>query len=443
MILHIDSSEEGLGAIVYQRCRNAALEEALEEAVKEAEDSPSIGAETEKQQRSKVSTMELPALQKLRSVYSLVCILCLTLVLLIFRFNGMSQLLALTSPMLQPSVLPTLSESPPAGDTVLKGQSAHLLRVNGSKALLISAYLEHRTTKKEVRVLAIMLRSEKVALQCHLRCLDQLQISKAVINIYTNHFRFRYGTAEVLCPLPSGCKTPTHVAITSTAMKKEGLVEVIPWSLSKYLNVSRRAYPAQSPGDIHYFGQIPALNDCLYRYMYRSKYVALHDFDELILPQSVDSWVKLLPLLEKKYGAQRCYKFENNLFPTEFVLPPPQPVTLPPQDLWQNITGVNILSHLYREPFNPKFRRGNFKIITDPRNVFVASVHGVKKSNKSCSWVDRKMARMYHIKPRGKTNLKPEQLIYEGRLLSYSAVLTSAVNTVLGETGLLLHDGMN
>lgn len=67
-----------------------------------------------------------------------------------------------------------------------------------------------------------------------------------------------------------------------------GLVEVIPWSLSEYLNVSRKALPKQHPGDIHYFGQIPALNDCLYRYMYKSKYIALHDPDEFILPQSVN-----------------------------------------------------------------------------------------------------------------------------------------------------------
>lgn len=66
-----------------------------------------------------------------------------------------------------------------------------------------------------------------------------------------------------------------------------GLVEVIPWSLSRFLNVSRGWLPLHGPGDLHYFGQIPALNDCVYRYMYQSRYVALHDMDELILTQSV------------------------------------------------------------------------------------------------------------------------------------------------------------
>lgn len=64
-------------------------------------------------------------------------------------------------------------------------------------------------------------------------------------------------------------------------------MEVIPWSLSRFLNVSHGWLPKHGPGEIHYYGQIPALHDCVYRYMYLSQYVALQDIDELILPQSV------------------------------------------------------------------------------------------------------------------------------------------------------------
>uniref|UniRef100_A0A3Q3EYK3 Glycosyltransferase family 92 protein n=1 Tax=Kryptolebias marmoratus TaxID=37003 RepID=A0A3Q3EYK3_KRYMA len=296
---------------------------------------------------------------------------------------------------------------------VLKGQPASLVRVNGTRALLISAYFEHRTEQKGV------------TFECHLRCQEKLHISKGVINIYTNHFGFPYGTADIMCSLPSGCETPSHVALTSTVKNQKevtdsfpynftvcfstmynftnilqlvqslemlqllgvnrvviyktncsvdtqrvldyytnkGLVEVIPWSLSNYLNVSRRAYPHQSPADLHYFGQISALNDFLYRYMYQSRYVALHDVDELILPQKVDS---------------------------EFTLPPPKPETLPPQDQWQNVSGMNFLAHLYREPV----LSSNCKTIVSPRAVFSITVHGVLSSKKGCArimWLkDRK-----------------------------------------------------
>ncbi|XP_008424927.1 uncharacterized protein LOC103475237 isoform X1 [Poecilia reticulata] len=419
---------------------------------------------------------------------------------------------AVNPPEVQTSARPTEPYSMTAGMTVIRGQTAQLLRINGSRTLLTSAYLEHRTKRKEVRVIAIMLRSERVKLLCHLHCHHQLHVSSAAVRIHGDHFRFRFGTADILCPVPSGCETPAYVAVTAAASKnkeidhleflevgnqveqtsfpynftccfsamydftnvlqlvqslemlqllgvsrvvvyktncsadvqrvldhysEKGLVEVIPWSLSKYLNVSRKASPQQSPGDLHYFGQIPALNDCLYRSMYRSRYVALHDPDELILPQTVDSWTELLPLLKKKYGADRCYSFENNWIPMEFELPPPKPSALPAVDQWQNVSGVNILAHLYREPFIPSRRKHNAKILVNPRAVFATSVHRVLQPPKSCIWVDRKLARMYHIKPRGPPKHEEKQLIYEGRLLGYSGHLIPAVNAVLKQTGLL------
>ncbi|MED6237440.1 hypothetical protein ATANTOWER_024971 [Ataeniobius toweri] len=121
-------------------------------------------------------------------------------------------------------------------------------------------------------------------------------------------------------------------------------------------------------------------------------------FPEDLNCSNTTNWLELLPLLEKKYGADRCYEFENNWVPSEFTLPPPAPHALPPRDQWQNLSGVNILTHLYSEPVKPKAALNNYKIITNPRSVFAVSVHGVLKSQRSCAWVDRKMARMYHVK---------------------------------------------
>ncbi|CAJ1066322.1 uncharacterized protein LOC127363141 [Xyrichtys novacula] len=224
---------------------------------------------------------------------------------------------------------------------------------------------------------------------------------------------------------------------------QKGYVEVIDWPMIRYLNVSQSWRPDLSPGDIHYYGQIAALNDCVYRYMYKSKYVALHDPDELILPQSVNSWLELLPLLEKRYGKDKCYKFENNVFHNNIMLPPPSFQTLPPESRWQKVSGVNILAHLYREPVNgSNVALTNFKIIVNPRVVFEATVHGLLSPGGICYMVDRKVARMYHTRQPMQKGLKPEQLIYDGRLLNYSPQLTSAVNTVLTESGLLPQDSV-
>ncbi|CAK6984038.1 uncharacterized protein LOC128359976 [Scomber scombrus] len=215
---------------------------------------------------------------------------------------------------------------------------------------------------------------------------------------------------------------------------RKGLVEVISWTISKHLKPSHSWKPEYDPGDIHYFGQIPALTDCVYRYMYQSRYVSLQDTDELILPQSVNRWSDLLPQLEKKYGVDKCYMFDNYVFPYTVTLPlsasQKQQIE---SSTWKNVPGENILAHLHHEPIIKETHDSNFKVIVNPRAVFRTSVHGLLNSEKGCAWVDRNIARMYHTRA-GTQKLKPEQLIYDGRLLKYSDRLISAVNTVLKET---------
>ncbi|XP_040902000.1 uncharacterized protein si:zfos-464b6.2 [Toxotes jaculatrix] len=428
----------------------------------------------------------------------------------IYRIHqSLLQIRLSTEPQIK--VQPTVPPQCAAGKLVSQGEKMSLVSVNTTKTLLVSAYQEHRRGNKEVRVIAVVQRSEAVDYHCLLCCQDQLHISNGVCSIHTNHFDFAYGTADIMCPLPSACETVSHITVISAAAKPEdkldkefievknqkpesdsfphnfticlstmfdftnalqlvqglemlqllgvdrvviyktscspevqlildyythkGLVEVISWPVSRFLKVSRGWLPEVDPGDIHYFGQIPALNDCVYRYMYLSKYVALHDIDELILPQSVDSWLELLPLLETKYGADLCYMFENNVFPNTMQ---PHSKTLP--SLWPNVSGVDILAHLYQEPVIKEIFNHNFKIIVNPRVVYTPTVHGLLASEKGCAWVDRNMARMYHTRAPKQPKLSPDQLIYDDRLMSYSARLIPAVSTVLSKSGLLPKD---
>ncbi|XP_078103205.1 uncharacterized protein LOC144515890 isoform X1 [Sander vitreus] len=436
------------------------------------------------------------------------------LILLLWTYRPFRTAQSLTQYHQATSEIPVQLKVTPPGQIAPQGQRLSLVAVTGTKTVLVAAYQEHRTEKKEVRVIAVVLRSEKIAYRCILRCQEQLRNSSGVSDIHGDHFGFAYGTANIMCPLPSDCETPSHIAVTSAAAFSEdtftsntflevknrkaqsdsfpynftvclstmfdftnvlqlvqtlemlqllgvnrvvvyktssspetqrildyytnkGLVEVIPWSLSRFLNVSRGWLPEHGPGDIHYLGQIPALSDCIYRYMYQSRYVALHDMDELILPQSVNSWSELLPLLENKYGADKCYMFENNVFPITVTLRPPTYQPLPPQGCcprWHNVSGINILAHLYHEPIISETHYSNFKIIVNPRAVFIPTVHGLRGSQKGCSWVDRTIARMYHTRAPRQTQLTPDKLIYDGRLLSYSARLTPNVNTVFTES---------
>ncbi|XP_068440294.1 uncharacterized protein [Clinocottus analis] len=453
----------------------------------------------------------LPQSKKFRwLVYTspVITVLSLSLLLWTYRSDSAFQIWTQYYRATREPQIPVQPSEPPKHVLV---ETAPFMAVTGTKTLLVSAYLEHRTGKREVRLIAVVLRSEAVAYHCVFRCEEKLHISEGFSEIHTDHFGFAYGTADIMCPLPSSCETPSHITVTSAPLNfqdtlseeflevknlkaqtdsflfnftvclstmfdftnvlqlvqslemlqllgvnrvavyktssspetqrildyytSKGLVEVIPWSLSRFLNVSRGWLPLHGPGDLHYFGQIPALNDCVYRYMYQSRYVALHDMDELILTQSVKSWLELLPLLENKYGADKCYMFENNVFPIN-VTPQPTSQIQPLQNCWQNVSGVNILAHLYQEP-SFKRRYENFKIIVNPRAVFSATVHGLLKSLNGCSMVDRKIARMYHTRAAVQLELTPDQLVYDGRLLNYMAQLIPNVNTVFRESGLL------
>ncbi|XP_044058293.1 uncharacterized protein LOC122878873 isoform X2 [Siniperca chuatsi] len=414
-----------------------------------------------------------PSLKKFRlSFYICAVVVILYLIKLIWNYWPDRSFQSWIPPRpapLKPIPVPPQSCS---GKIVPREQNGTFVAVIGTKTQLVAAYWEHRTGKKEVRVVAVMLRSETVDYYCHLCCCEtpshiavtsaadskdkleflEVKNKKAKSDSFPYNFAVCFSTmyrfSNVLQLVQSlemmqllgvnrvviyktSCNDDTQRILDYYTRK--GLVEVIPWSMSRFLRVSRSWKPDVSPGDIHYYGQIPALNDCIYRYMYQSRYVALHDTDELILPQSVNSWLELLPLLEKTYGVDRGYMFENYVFP---IRPPPPSKTPPPQNHdWKNVSGVNILAHLYHEPAT-SLNRYNCKIIVNPRVVFYTAVHG-EMSPQIGSRVDSKIARMYHTRAPAQPKLTADQLIYDDRLLKYKDHLTRSVDTVLRDSGLL------
>lgn len=65
----------------------------------------------------------------------------------------------------------------------------------------------------------------------------------------------------------------------------EGKLEIIPWHIDEYFDVP----------DTHYYGQLVAANDCVYRNKGRSKFVVNTDLDEVIVPQSpFMNWVQMV-----------------------------------------------------------------------------------------------------------------------------------------------------
>ncbi|XDV29756.1 hypothetical protein PO909_032799 [Leuciscus waleckii] len=327
--------------------------------------------------------------------------------------------------------------------------------------------MDHRFREKEIKTIAIVLRDEKVTYRCVMCCQGRNVTSPAEYTIHSDHFGFEYGTATITCQIDSSCSTPMHVAITAKdvpavfqysftvcisvmydyknvlglvqAMEmfrllgaqrvviyktncdsdtqkvldyyvKRGFVEIIPWTIKKHINVSSGWRKDLSPGQLHYYGQIPALNDCVYRYMYQSRYVALHDMDEFILPLKVKNWMDLLPELENMYGTN--------------------------QNKWENVRGLNILKCTDRIPNIPN-TFNNYKIIVSPRLVVKATVHGLLETVNPQSYtlrVKNSIARMYHMKLSYPTNTN---LIRDDHLNDYAKDLIPAVSKVLQDCGFI------
>ncbi|XP_066541834.1 uncharacterized protein si:zfos-464b6.2 [Hoplias malabaricus] len=205
---------------------------------------------------------------------------------------------------------------------------------------------------------------------------------------------------------------------------KQGFVDIIPWTVTSYITVSRGWQKHISPGELHYFGQIAALNDCVYRYMYQSRYVALHDMDELILPLKEDNWTELLPRLEKIYQNTAGFEFENNYFPLS-ISTNQKPEYAP--DLWKQVEGTNFLQHTKRLINDPSVFN-NFKVIVNPRSVYKATVHGILESRTGTVRVDHNIARMYHMRNISHIDLSGTQ---DTRLWDFANKLIPAVSEVL------------
>ncbi|NXY86456.1 GALT1 galactosyltransferase, partial [Alcedo cyanopectus] len=125
---------------------------------------------------------------------------------------------------------------------------------------------------------------------------------------------------------------------------EEGTVEIIPWPINSHLRVSSKWHFSMDEKDIGYYGQITALNDCIYRNMQRSKFVVLNDADEIILPLKHPDWKTMMSSLQEQNPGTGIFLFENHIFPETIS------TDMFNISSWNTVPGVNILQHVHREP---------------------------------------------------------------------------------------------
>ncbi|KAG7225891.1 hypothetical protein INR49_014319 [Caranx melampygus] len=155
---------------------------------------------------------------------------------------------------------------------------------------------------------------------------------------------------------------------------QEGFVEMVPWPIDEHMNPSTGWLFSKYGGDVHYFGQLATLNECIYRSMDRSRYVLLNDIDEIIMPYQHNNLTSLMNMLQQQKPNARVFLIENHIFPkTPFEKS--EELTLPQ---WKGVPGFNILEHIYREDVDRTVYHP-YKLIVQPKAVEQTSVHEVLK----------------------------------------------------------------
>uniref|UniRef100_A0A8C3A5F5 Glycosyltransferase family 92 protein n=1 Tax=Cyclopterus lumpus TaxID=8103 RepID=A0A8C3A5F5_CYCLU len=214
---------------------------------------------------------------------------------------------------------------------------------------------------------------------------------------------------------------------------QEGFVEMVPWPIDRHLNPSRGWLFSQSGGDVHYFGQLTTLNECVYRSMERSRYVLLNDIDEIIMPYRHDNLTAMMDALQRQHPHTGEFLIENHIFP-KIHFEPSRRFHLPQ---WDGVPGVNILEHVYRE--DPD--RGSYhphKMIVQPRLVVWTSVHEVIEKMGQRFKVPMDFCRIVHVRVSLRGSLTLDQLNVDKRLWDFQEKLIPRVDEALGRAGLLL-----
>ncbi|KAG7250730.1 hypothetical protein CRUP_008934, partial [Coryphaenoides rupestris] len=324
--------------------------------------------------------------------------------------------------------------------------------VAGSKTLLIKAFHEHRAANTSVRLLAIVLRQEGGAAE-PLRDGGLVASAEAERTAHlTHYYYFLYGTGDFLCQhVPEPSCLPLNFTLCLPAMFNHvgnvlqfvlmgiqravvyntscsvTMETVMPWPIDAFLKPSASWLPSMSPGEIHYYGQIPAHNDCVYRYVplrpharpRRGVIVArFHDNDVWIYRTGDISLETQVSVLQDTHEEMVNFYFPNNVFPhkeeeenSSYDLPE-----------WSHLPSANFVLHVLREVDRLSFNMG--KLILDPRSVLQMEVHSVQKHVPGGpDTVGPELGRLHHVRRREDSKQKRKDRVRDEGQLRVAAVL--------------------
>lgn len=197
--------------------------------------------------------------------------------------------------------------------------------------------------------------------------------------------------------------------------KRQGVADVVPWKLPSIV-------------DAHYHAQLASLNDCLYRYMHRSKYIAFLDLDEVIVPRVHNTWAKLMSSLEEiPYSAKLCaFVFQCVFFKLDW--PDNNDSLMSLQDAIKRHNVISLLKTKREPKAWPHLQRS--KVIVNPRKVDIIGIHNIWKPLRDYMeyHVPYKTAALHHYRRWFDTN--DVNWVIDDTMLTYATPLLERIHLV-------------
>ncbi|KAL4234716.1 hypothetical protein ACF0H5_006358 [Mactra antiquata] len=185
---------------------------------------------------------------------------------------------------------------------------------------------------------------------------------------------------------------------------KQGLVDVLSWNLpmsTRYFHGDKRVH------EIHYFGQVAALNDCLYRNKKSSKFVVNVDLDEFIVPHSkhMQTWSDIV---NNSKPSENVYLFRNTFFKKDWE----SSKALFDADDTKFIEKYNIVTlqkiKHERKVFSPKMRSKYFARTSEVGRLMIHDVPAAKIGT-----VDTNVGLLHHYRFWGGVNDSESMKVYD------------------------------
>ncbi|CAB1327589.1 unnamed protein product [Coregonus sp. 'balchen'] len=210
---------------------------------------------------------------------------------------------------------------------------------------------------------------------------------------------------------------------------EEGTLEVIGWPINHFLKPSTGWEAQELEGDIHLNGQLTIMNECIYRNMYRSRYVLLADVDQLLVPVSHSSLLPLMEDLQGQHPDAAVFLMETHLFPATAG------TATPDHSAQRRAPGVDLLDYIYREPvLEDAFR--SYKMVVNPRLVLQTAMFEVTQNYGDTVRVPSDVCKIMQVKKAQRESWTNEQLVLDRSLWEFGDDLVPTVDKVLQKLGI-------